>query len=106
MPRDSQTRTEATSFPEKRPERRQSMPHSKNSTMEHRHDKRTYRFDAPDWMKSSTIDWGGEDDDTKYEEISDSDQSDFACTLRQSNNSDLTGSMTSVVRRFSALLAP
>jgi hypothetical protein len=87
---DFMSLTDATSCPEKQSEWRQSMPHSHASTRKHR------KFENElDWSQTS-IDWGGEDDDTNYEEIFDSDHNDVTDTLRQSNKSDSTESMTSL----------
>ena len=90
----SKSLMDTNSCPEKQSEQLQIMPRiSKNAK------------DAPDWMKTSRIDWGEEDEDTNFEGNVVSDQSDVTSTLPQNNKSDLTESMTSLNASIRSLLS-
>jgi hypothetical protein len=90
----SKSLMDANSCPEKQSEQLQIMPRISKTAA-----------DAPDWMKTSRIDWGEEDEDTNFEGNVVSDQSDVTSTLPQNNKSDLTESMTSLNASIRSLLS-
>ncbi|KAL3772574.1 hypothetical protein ACHAW5_005317 [Stephanodiscus triporus] len=87
---DFMSLTDATSCLEKQSEWQHSMPNSHAFTRKHR------KFENElDWSQTS-IDWGGEDDDTNYEKIFDSDQNDVMTHFDRATSQTRAESMTSL----------